>query len=175
MQSEFEKYLSEGGFLYWLSEKSKLKMKGGRGMTLFTIGFGKKSAREFFSLLDKHGVKRVVDIRLNNKSQLAGFTKKDDLEYFLKAISGIDYIYLPEFAPTKDILDDYKNKKTSWQVYEEQYSQLITNRDLLKDMDMTIFDEACLLCSEPTAQRCHRRLLAEYVTEAMPELKIIHL
>ena len=70
-------------------------------MRLFTIGFTKKSAEGFFTNLSKAGVKRVIDIRLNNMSQLAGFTKRDDLRYFLRTICNIDYIHLPELAPNK--------------------------------------------------------------------------
>lgn len=144
-------------------------------MVLFTIGFGQKSACQFFTLLQENKVKRVIDIRLNNSSQLAGYTKKPDLEFFLQAIAGIDYIHMEEFAPTKEIMEEYKSKKTSWQTYEKQYAELIEARNPLRSLDLSIFDGACLLCSEPTAQQCHRRLLAEALAKMVPDMQIIHL
>lgn len=143
--------------------------------TLYTIGFSQKSARQFFGLLMDNGVKRLIDIRLNNKSQLAGFTKMPDLEYFLKEIADIGYIYLPEFAPTKTILTDYKSKKIKWQEYEERYIGLLNQRQPLAKLDASIFNNSCLLCSEPAAKHCHRRLAAEYITMAVTGLKIVHL
>jgi len=142
---------------------------------LFTIGFGQKSARQFFTLLQENKVKRVIDIRLNNSSQLAGYTKKPDLGFFLQAIAGIGYIHVEDFAPTKEIMDEYKSKKTNWQTYEKQYTELIATRNPLGKLDLNIFDGACLLCSEPTAEKCHRRLLAEYLTTVIPDLRIVHL
>jgi len=142
---------------------------------LFTIGFGQKSARQFFTLLQENKVKRVIDIRLNNSSQLAGYTKKSDLGFFLQAIAGIGYIHVEDFAPTKEIMDEYKSKKTNWQTYEKQYTELIAARNPLGKLDLNIFDGACLLCSEPTAEQCHRRLLAEYLTTVIPDLRIVHL
>ena len=97
-------------------------------INLFTIGFTQKSAREFFTALKDAGVKRVVDVRLNNNSQLAGFSKKDDLPYFLKEIGGIEYVHLPELAPTQDILDAYKKRKGDWNVYEEKFLDLMARR-----------------------------------------------
>jgi len=142
-------------------------------MTIFTIGFGKKSARDFFTILKNNGVRSLIDIRLNNTSQLAGYTKKTDLEYFLKTIAHIEYIYLPEFAPTKDLLDDYKAKKISWEAYEKEYARLLNSRKT--QLDVISFDQACLLCSEPTPKQCHRRLLAEYLSDNIPGLRIVHL
>ena len=144
-------------------------------MVLFTIGFGQKSARQFFTLLQENKVNRVIDIRLNNSSQLAGYTKKPDLEFFLQAIAGIDYIHIEDFAPTKEIMDGYKSKKINWQAYKKQYMELIAARKSLEKLDLNIFDGACLLCSEPTAEQCHRSLLAEYLTTAIPDVRIVHL
>ena len=144
-------------------------------MILYTIGFGKKTAQEFFTLLQKNGVKRVIDIRLNNVSQLAGYTKKTDLAYFLSAIADIDYIHLPEFAPTKQLLDGYKGKKISWREYETEYACILEERVSLNQLDNSLFDGACLLCSEPTPKQCHRRLLAEYLAEKINGLKVVHL
>ena len=144
-------------------------------MILYTIGFSKKSASQFFSLLKQNGVKKVIDIRLNNKSQLAGFTKVADIEYFLKEIADIEYIYLPEFAPTDSILSGYKDKKNSWEEYEEVYNSLLNQRNPLERLDASVFDNGCLLCSEHTAVQCHRRLAAEYIATKINGLKIMHL
>lgn len=153
----------------WLAYNKEHKLK------LYTIGFTKKSAKEFFGLLINNCVKRLIDIRLNNKSQLAGFAKSDDLQYFLRKIGGIEYIYMSEFAPTDELLDGYRKKNISWAEYEKQYKKILDERAVLKDKDLSIFDNACLLCSEPTAVQCHRRLAAEYIAQADNTIKIIHL
>jgi len=144
-------------------------------MTIFTIGFAGKSAEEFFTKLREAGVRHVVDVRLNNVSQLAGFTKRRDLEYFLNAIAGIDYAHMPELAPTKAILDDFKKKRISWAEYECRYQQLLRERQPASDLDAEGFDRACLLCSEPEAGQCHRRLAAEHLKERWGNVEIKHL
>ncbi len=144
-------------------------------MTLFTIGSGKKAAGEFFPLLQRNGVRRVIDVRLNNTSQLAGFTKKTDLVYFLKAIAGIDYSHMPEFAPTAELMDGYKAKKIAWADYAAQYAAILAARGALAGAEPAFFDGACLLCSEPAAKQCHRRLLAEALAARMPGMQIVHL
>ena len=144
-------------------------------MKLYTIGFTKKNAEEFFELLMKSGVQRIIDIRLNNKSQLAGFAKGHDLKYFLEAIGNIEYIYMPEYAPTKELLKGYRDKEISWEEYESQYHNILKDRDILKNIDWPLFDGGCLLCSEETAEYCHRRLLAEYLAKANKKIKIEHL
>jgi len=145
------------------------------GLTLFTIGFTKKNAHTFFSLLKQGGVKRVIDIRLNNESQLAGFTKKEDLKYFLKAIADIDYIYRPELAPTKEILNDYKKKKITWVNYEQRFRELLNQRKPETLLSPSELDKACLLCSEPKPDKCHRRLVAEYLKAKLGNVEIHHL
>lgn len=144
-------------------------------MRLFTIGFTKKSAREFFTRLKKAGVKRVVDVRLNNVSQLAGFTKKDDLSFFLQALYGIEYVHMPRLAPTKAILDAYKKNGGSWQEYERGFINLLEERRIEESVDPQLLNDACLLCSEDTAERCHRRLVAEYLRDRWDEVEIVHL
>jgi uncharacterized protein (DUF488 family) len=144
-------------------------------MKLFTIGFTKKSAEKFFSMLSDAGVKRVVDIRLNNTSQLAGFAKKEDLVYFLKKIGDIDYTHRPELAPTQDIMDAFKKKKGSWEIYEKKFLALLAQRGVEDTIPRKMLDEACLLCSEEKPQKCHRRLVAEYFREKWPEIEIVHL
>ena len=142
-------------------------------MTIYTIGFTKKTAEQFFTKLQANKVKRLFDIRLNNKSQLAGFAKGHDLEYFLKTICGIEYFYLPDLAPNDEILDAYQDKKMGWDEYEVKFKQLLKDRKLnLKKSD---FEDACLLCSEPTAEKCHRRLAAEHLAEIFGDTKIVHL
>ena len=142
---------------------------------LFTIGFTKKTAEAFFTKLSKAGVKRVIDIRLNNVSQLAGFAKRDDLYYFLKTICNIDYIHKPEFAPTRDILEEYKKNKGDWSAYEKGFLALLAERKPEETISRDMFDGGCLLCSEDKPDNCHRRLVAEYLCEKWGNMEIIHL
>lgn len=144
-------------------------------ITLFTIGFTGKSAREFFGILERAGVRRLVDTRLNNVSQLAGFTKKRDLEYFLRAIAGIDYHHDPELAPTKEMLDDYKKKRIDWDEYARLFDELLRSRQPGTRLVPEDLDLACLLCSEPTPEHCHRRLVADYLKEEWRNVTIEHL
>lgn len=143
-------------------------------MNLYTIGFSQKSAEEFFKILKSNNVIRLIDIRLNNKSQLAGFTNVKHLPYFLK-IHGIEYLYRPDFAPSKELLDGYKKKSISWSEYEIEYNKILTQRNVIEKIDWEIFNDAVLLCSEPTAEKCHRRLLAEYLAQNKGDIKIKHL
>src|SRR5712664_705083 len=133
------------------------------GMRVCTIGFTHKNAEDFFTRLRKAGVKCVVDVRLNNISQLAGFSKKDDLKYFLRAIAGIDYIHVPELAPTKELLDAYKKNKGDWSVYEKEFLNLMERRHIETSIAKELIDQGCLLCSEDKPHHCHRRLVAEYL------------
>jgi uncharacterized protein (DUF488 family) len=142
---------------------------------LFTIGFTRKSAQEFFTLLQRAGVARVVDVRLNNVSQLAGFSKKDDLRYFLKATSNIDYVHLPELAPTQDILDAYKKEKGDWGIYEKKFLDLMAQRRVENMVAREVAHRGCLLCSEDTPEHCHRRLVAEYLTRCWGDVVTTHL
>ena len=142
---------------------------------LFTIGFTQKSAREFFTLLVDAGVRRVVDVRLNNVSQLAGFTKRADLEYFLRAIGGIGYVHLPELAPTQEILDAFKKQRGDWRVYEEHFTALLAERRIEEKVAPATLDGGCLLCSEPTVEHCHRRLVAEYLGAKWGNIEVRHL
>ena len=144
-------------------------------MKIFTIGFTKKSAETFFTRLRNAGVKRLVDVRLNNVSQLAGFTKRDDLRYFTKAICDIDYAHLPELAPTKDILDPYKKHKGDWGLYERQFLDLMQARRIEQTIPREMLDGGCLLCSEEEPHHCHRRLVAEYLKEKWGDVEIEHI
>ncbi|GAB1544110.1 DUF488 domain-containing protein [Scytonema sp. NUACC21] len=142
---------------------------------IFTIGFTQKSAELFFTTLAKSGVKLVIDTRLNNVSQLAGFTKKTDLKYFLKTIADIDYIHIQDLAPTKDILDSYKKKKIDWETYEQKFVQLMVDRRIENKFSKEQLDGGCFLCSEAKPHYCHRRLVAEYFQQKLGNLRIKHL
>jgi uncharacterized protein (DUF488 family) len=142
---------------------------------IYTIGFTKKTAEEFFTKLKNSGVKRIIDVRLNNTSQLAGFSKKDDLRFFLRKICEIDYIHMPELAPTKEILDAYKKGSLEWSGYEQRFIQLIALRQVEERLGEEILDGACLLCSEEKPDRCHRRLVAEYLRDKWNDVEITHL
>ena len=144
-------------------------------MRLTTIGFTKKSAQRFFETLRTAGVRRVADVRLNNVSQLAGFAKRKDLEYFLDAICGIGYAHLPELAPTREILDAFKKHGGSWREYEERFLDLMAQRRIEKTLSPELLEDACLLCSEDRPHHCHRRLVAEYLDRHWGGVKIRHL
>ncbi|MDW8125421.1 MAG: DUF488 domain-containing protein, partial [Geminicoccaceae bacterium] len=135
----------------------------------------KKSAETFFTALERAGVRRVIDVRLDNSSQLAGFTKKDDLAFFLKRIAGIDYVHLPILAPTREMLDGYKKRGGSWEDYERKFLALMRERAIQEKLDRALFDHACLLCSEHEPHRCHRRLVAEYLREHWGDIETRHL
>ncbi len=145
-------------------------------MKLFTIGFTKKSAEVFFTRLRDARVKRIVDVRLNNVSQLAGFSKKDDLRYFAKAICNIDYVHIPDLAPTAEILDPYKKgKHADWDLYNRQFLELIHARKIERTLSPDLLDGACLLCSEESPHHCHRRLVAEYLQHYWNNVEVTHL
>ena len=145
-------------------------------MKIFTIGFTKKSAQTFFTKLKTAGVKRLVDVRLNNVSQLAGFTKRDDLRYFTKEICNIDYVHVPTLAPTAEILDPYKKAKNGdWPLYERQFLDLMRARRIEETALREIVDGGCLLCSEERPHHCHRRLVAEYLSQKWGGVEIEHI
>lgn len=142
---------------------------------LYTIGFTKKNAQSFFSTLRKAGVVKIFDIRLSNISQLAGFTKRDDLIFFLKELCNCEYHHIPNFAPTKEILDAYKKKKIDWNEYVRRFSVLIKDRKIENIISLKDLNNSCFLCSEPTPDQCHRRLVAEYLKEKLGNIEIEHL
>lgn len=144
-------------------------------MRLFTIGFTQKTAEEFFTLLQNAGVKRVLDIRLNNKSQLAGFSKSEDMEYFLRTIGGIGYRHVVEMAPTQLLLDKARQAKGTWDAFEKQFVTLMKQRRIERIVDRRELDGACLLCSEHEPDHCHRRIVAEYLQRVYPDIEIQHL
>lgn len=142
---------------------------------IYTIGFTKKSAENFFTKLKNAGVKRLIDARLSNVSQLAGFAKRDDLHYFLKNICNIDYIHIPELAPTKEILDAYKKQRGDWSEYEKRFFNLLSQRRIEERVSKETIDGGCLLCSEDKPDKCHRRLVAEYLRDKWGNVDIEHL
>ena len=144
-------------------------------MKIFTIGFTRKPARRFFALLRESGVRRIVDVRLNNVSQLAGFAKKDDLAYFLEAICGMQYIHAPELAPTKELLDDYRKRRSDWSTYEARFLDLLRERRVEESVPRELVSGGCLLCSEDKPHHCHRRLVAEYLKQHWKDVDIAHL
>ena len=144
-------------------------------MKLYTIGFTRKNAETFFSKLKRAGVRKVIDVRLNNQSQLAGFAKKDDLRYFLRELGDMEYVHLPEMAPSQAIFDSYRNGKVSWQAFERDFLELMATRKVEELREPAFFDGGCLLCSEHEPDHCHRRLIAQYLAGIWPTLEIEHL
>lgn len=144
-------------------------------MKLFTIGFTKSSAENFFTRLKKAGVKRVIDVRLQNNSQLAGFTKKPDLEYFLKHLCRLEYEHRTELAPTQEMLDSYQSGKGKWPAYEKKLRELMASRKIEKTLPRASADGACLLSGEAKPDASHRRVVAEYLKAKWSGVEIVHL
>ena len=145
-------------------------------MEIYTAGFTHTSAERFFERLRGTGIRRLIDVRLNNVSQLAGFSKRDDLAYFLRVICDADYLHEPLLAPTQDLLDEYKKRKGDWGDYKRRFLALMDERRIAERLDRRLFDvPAVLLCSEATAEHCHRRLVAEYLRDHWGDVRIVHL
>lgn len=145
-------------------------------MKIYTIGFTGKTAQRFFEVLDRNNLQRVIDIRLRPGGQLSGFAKGSDLVWFLDRLNSCGYLHLPELAPTKDILGDYR-KDHDWNRYVSRFEALMDERGIPDTLDRTLFTEraSCLLCSEPTPERCHRRLVAERLARAWSDVEVVHL
>lgn len=145
-------------------------------MQIHTIGFTQKSAEQFFGLLQSAGIQRLIDIRISNSSQLTGFTKSADLRYFLQAILNADYVHESRLAPTQQLLEDYRKKRVSWDGYVRIFNGLLEERQIATTLDRSLFERpAVLLCSEPTAEHCHRRLVAEYLQRHWDDVTVVHL
>jgi len=144
-------------------------------MRLFTIGFTKKSAEVFFELLRASGAVRLVDVRLNNSSQLAGFAKREDLAYLLDRVCGMEYAHVLDLAPTAEMLQAYRKHQVPWVEYESQFVDLMMSRRVETIVSRTLLDNSVLLCSEETPEHCHRRLVAEYLASHWEGLRITHL
>lgn len=145
-------------------------------LPIYTIGFTKKSAAEFFETLRRAGIRRLIDVRLKNSAQLAGFTKRDDLAYFLREICGAEYRHEPLLAPTPEMLECYRKRHVTWDEYERQFLRLMEQRRIDEVLDPALFAiPTVLLCSEPTAERCHRRLVVEFLRAPWKDVRPVHL
>ncbi|MPW64496.1 DUF488 family protein [Moraxella catarrhalis] len=144
-------------------------------MNIYSIGFTQKSAEKFFKLISENNIQTLIDVRLNNTSQLSGFAKKDDLKYFLKELCNCEYIHIPDLAPTKEILKPYQDKKITWQSYEEKFLDLMAKRNIEKYLKESFFHQGCLLCSEHLPHQCHRRLVLEYLKQYNNSIQANHL
>lgn len=145
-------------------------------VTIYTIGFTQTTAERFFERLRAAGIKRLVDVRLNNTSTLAGFSKRDDLAYFLREILDADYLHEPLLAPTDAILGRYRKKQIAWDAFLQEMWDLLAERDVAPKLDRAAFETpTVLLCSEATAEHCHRRVVAEYLARVWGDIEIVHL
>jgi len=142
----------------------------------YTIGFTQKKAIDFFGLIRNNNIDCVVDVRLNNISQLAGFAKRDDLKFFLRELCDADYVHVPDLAPTKPMLDAYKKKEIPWESYEYKFLDLMASRNIERAINQDLLDKGCLLCSEHKPHHCHRRLVVEYLNKAWgSKIEVVHL
>ncbi len=145
-------------------------------MEIYSIGFTQSTAQHFFGRLNAAGIKRLLDVRLNNVSQLAGFAKRDDLAFFLRELCGAAYTHEPRLAPSQQMLDAYKKQKGLWADYEREFLALMAERRIETELDQAQFNQpTALLCSEPTADHCHRRLVLEYLQAKWGGINIVHL
>ena len=144
-------------------------------MNLWTVGFTKTSAERFFDQLQSLGVRRLVDVRLNNVSQFSGFAKRDDLAYFLRRICDIEYLHMPSLAPTADMLGLYRKRQMTWDEYEQRFLDLMRERSIETTVPRGTIAGSVLLCSEDKPARCHRRLVAEYLAQHWGDIEINHL
>ncbi|WP_245809508.1 DUF488 family protein [Desulfamplus magnetovallimortis] len=140
-----------------MNQKSSIK--------IYTIGYTKKSAEKFFDLIRNEDISTLIDVRLNNTSQLSAFAKKDDLEFFLHELCAVQYLHIPQLAPTQNILKAYKSKSITWEDYEKEYLKLLSTRDIDNIIQPDILNKSCFLCSEYKPDNCHRRLAVEYLVE----------
>lgn len=145
-------------------------------MEIYSIGFTKKTAEQFFGILKNQKIRRLLDVRLNNVSQLAGFAKREDLKYFLGEICTAEYVHEPLLAPTQELLDNYKKQKGPWPDYADKFLALMAERKIEKKLDRKQFSvRTVLLCSEAQADHCHRKLVLEYLQDKWGDLNIRHL
>jgi uncharacterized protein (DUF488 family) len=145
-------------------------------MEICTIGFSKKTAQQFFETLRREQIQRLIDVRIHNSSQLAGFTKKDNLAYFLRELCSADYVAQPILAPTAELLASYRTKQMSWLEYEQRFLDLMRLRKIQDCLNPELFERrSVLLCSESTPDKCHRRIVLEYLQRFWPSITIKHL
>ncbi len=145
-------------------------------MKIYTIGVEKKSAEDFFQILTQAGVEKILDIRLNNKSQLLGFSKGRDLKYFCEKCHGIKYEHVPLLAPSQELLKTFRANK-DWTGYEKTFREIMESRPMVEIFLKASegMNSACLLCTEASPKQCHRRLVAEYLAGRLEGLEVIHL
>ena len=134
-------------------------------MTVFSLGFTKKNAEQFFHLLRSNQVKTVLDVRLNNVSQLAGFAKRDDLAFFLREVANIEYVAMPDWAPTESLMKQYKSGDIGTERFEDDFMALMAQRNIERDVPHALLEHGCLLCSEHEPHQCHRRLVLQYLQQ----------
>lgn len=144
-------------------------------MKVFTIGFTQTTAESFFSRLARAGVRRIVDVRLNNVSQLSGFAKRNDLAYFLEHLCGADYVHTPELAPTDELLSAYRKGHQTWDAYAAAFTELLASRRIEETLRPNLREGDCLLCSEAKPHRCHRRLVVEYLQRKWGGIDVVNL
>jgi uncharacterized protein (DUF488 family) len=145
-------------------------------MEILTIGFTKRSAEDFFEALKKAEIRRVVDVRLRNTSQLSGFSKAGDLQFFLHRLISASYAHEPLLAPTAKMLDDYRHRSVAWDAYANLYVELLEGREVSRKLNREDFEtRTILLCTEPSSERCHRRLAAEYLARSWEDVEVVHL
>ena len=145
-------------------------------MEIYSIGFTQTTAEHFFGRLKRAGVRRLLDVRLNNSSQLSGFAKAQDLPFFLDELAAAEYEHAPILAPTQDLLSAYRKEKKGWAWYENAFLDLMTARRIEEKLDRTAFEQpTALLCSEATAEQCHRRLVLEYLARHWSDVRAVHL
>jgi uncharacterized protein (DUF488 family) len=145
-------------------------------MKIYTIGFTQKSAEEFFTLLRSHGIQRIIDIRVHPGGQLAGFAKDRDLSFFLRELADIEYVHLPELAPTEELMKSFRAAKDA-AAWESGYRRLLAERCLPAGLERSIFTEkvCCLLCSEVESEHCHRRIAADMMKDEWGDVEIVHI
>ncbi|TJX12702.1 DUF488 domain-containing protein [Tissierella creatinini] len=144
---------------------------------IYTIGFTKKTAERFFNILKENRIELVLDIRLNNTSQLAGFAKFPDIKYFLNQICGIEYIHDVRFSPSEETLKRYKKKAINWEQYISEFNITMNERNINKDIkeNYSLDKNVCLLCSEVTSENCHRSLVSSRFKDIFGDIDIINL
>lgn len=142
----------------------------------YTIGFTKKNAATFFGLIGSANITTLLDVRINNTSQLSGFAKKDDLAFFLKELCNVDYVHMPDLAPTKTMLSAYQKGETPWNAYADQFLNLMAQRQIENTLNHDLLNQGCLLCSEHKPHLCHRKLVVDYLNQSSDlNIKVTHL
>ena len=143
---------------------------------IYTIGFTKKGAEKFFGLLGDANIDRLLDVRIRNRSQLSGFAKRDDLQFFLNQLHGIEYQHSTILAPTQELLDEWRDDEITWETYEDRFRELLNEREVEDQLDQDSFEKSTvLLCSEHEPDHCHRRIVVEYLNEHWGDIKSTHL